>query len=213
MGNETRARAACLAPHERASRRTLMQETLGRAHGQRVQDETKFGAGSVYRWGLAVARFRFRATQRAPGGSSFGAQKKLRPALETSEPLGGHMVGFWRQLSRLSPGALMGVPGVSKKPTQVVHSFPAPAMWIPPGKTQNDHISFLKDRQHEPAGRVVSGRGVCGRLVCGRLVCGRQVRGRPKSGRLVCGRLMCGDQCAGDQGAGDLCAGDLRAGD
>ena len=40
------------------------------------------------------------------------------------------MVGFWRQLSRLSPGAPMGVPGVSKKPTQVVHSFPAPAIVV-----------------------------------------------------------------------------------
>ena len=58
---------------------------MGQAHGHWVKDGTKFGVGSVYRWGLAVARFWFRATQRAPGGSSFGDQKKLPPGARCAQ--------------------------------------------------------------------------------------------------------------------------------
>jgi len=35
-----------------------MQETLGQAHGLWVQDGTKVRVETVYRWGLAEARFR-----------------------------------------------------------------------------------------------------------------------------------------------------------
>ena len=43
------------------------------------------------------------------GGQFASSQgESIWPALETSEPLGAHMVGFLKQLSRLPPSALMG---------------------------------------------------------------------------------------------------------
>ncbi len=58
-----------------------MQETLGQAHGHWVKDGTKFGAGGVYRWGLAVARFRVPRNAAPAWGKLILSSEKASPIL------------------------------------------------------------------------------------------------------------------------------------